>query len=399
VDITNPSLSPSVDLTAFTNASGIVYLPGAATSTDYRVSVSKSGYSSAQTYARDATNQNPTPGYLTVVANQTTTGTFAIDLLSSFTLRTYSPIATSTWSDSFNDATKLASQANTAVAGSSLTLSSSLGVYAPAGSAVAIAVAPTLLASWIEASSTAIVPAGTSFLAHIQTAAGALVPDSDLPGNSAGFSSFPIPLSGLSTTTYPSLALAVDFATADTAVAPALTNWSLGYRAGPTPLGNVTFTLAGSKTIGSTGAGAPIYKTSIATSTNASGVKALSLEWDAYSLSLASYDAVDACSAPPYSISPGASSSMSLMLGANTANSALVTVLDDAGAIVPGASVTLSRTGYTSTVVSSSCGTAYFGGVGSASDYTVTITKTGYTTAVYANVQVSGDTYYAAAFD
>ena len=73
VQVVNTSVSPQVNVTAFTDSDGIVLLSGAATSTGTQVTVTKTGYSSAQTYARDATNQNPTPGYLTVVANETTT--------------------------------------------------------------------------------------------------------------------------------------------------------------------------------------------------------------------------------------------------------------------------------------------------------------------------------------
>ncbi len=61
------SASQGVNLTTLSDVNGNVYLPGAQPATDYQVSVTKSGYSTAQTYARDSTNQNPTPGYMTVV--------------------------------------------------------------------------------------------------------------------------------------------------------------------------------------------------------------------------------------------------------------------------------------------------------------------------------------------
>ena len=66
VQVVNSAVSPSVNISTFSDITGTVLFGGAPTSTEYQVYVSKSGYSSAQTYERDATNANPTPGYLTV---------------------------------------------------------------------------------------------------------------------------------------------------------------------------------------------------------------------------------------------------------------------------------------------------------------------------------------------
>ena len=161
---------------------------------------------------------------------------------------------------------------------------------------------------------------------------------------------------------------------------------------------HVSFTLTGAKTIGSTGGGAPIYKTTVNNNTGSTGSIPLSLEWDSYSLSIPNYDVLDACGAPPYALSPGASLQESLVLGSPTTNEVLVSVSDGSGNIVPGATVTLSRTGYTKTVTASSCGAAYFGNISSATDYSVTIAKTGYTSNTTTGVAVSGHTFYAAAF-
>jgi hypothetical protein len=393
VRIVNASSSPSVDVTTFSDSTGIVYLPGAATSSQYQVYVSNTGYSSAQTYVRDATNQNPTPGYLTVSKDQTTTSTFAIDVLASLTIHTYAPVATTTFYDPFADASNLSSQANTQVSGGALSLANS-GGYAASGSAVSAAVAPTYLVSWMSASTTQSTPAGTTAVLHVADSSGALLPDSVLPGNSAGFTA-PVDLSGVSTTTYPSLALRADLSTNATSTTPLVQDWGLSYLRGPVPLANVPFTLTGAKTIGSTGAGAPLYKATVSASTDSTGIDPLSLEWDAYALTLSGYDAVDACNAPPYTLAPGTSSDTSLYLTAPTSNSLLVSVRDSAGAAVPGATVTLSRTGFSSTKASSSCGGAYFGGITASSAYTITVSKAGYTTDTNAGVNLSGHTFYA----
>lgn len=399
VRIINDSSVPTVDVTTFSNTDGVVFLPGAATSSEYQVLVSKEGYSSAQTYERDATNQNPTPGYLTIVKDVTTTGTFAIDLLASLTLRTFSPIEAATTTDSFGDSSGISQFSNTVVSGGSLTLVGVPGSYAASGSARSVAITPASLASWTNVSATLSTPVATNATISVLDSAGTLLPDTVLPGNSTGFSTFPVNLSGVSTTTYPTLLLRANLSSADVMNTPSVLEWHLAYRTGPVPLPNVSFTLRGAKTIGSTGAGEPLYKTTVADDTGVTGAASLSMEWDVYSLTVPDYDVIDACSAPPFTLSPGTSSDQRLILGPETANALLVSVRDASGTPVSGASVTLSRTGYTSTVTTSSCGTAYFGGVTSASTYTVESVKAGYTTQTQTNVAVSGKVYFAQQFE
>lgn len=398
VSITNPSLAPAVDLTAFTNASGVVFLPGAATSTEYRVSVTKDGYSTAQTYARDATNQNPTPGYLTVVENVTSTGTFAIDLLADLRISTFSPPETVEWTDGFDDQSKVDSLASVAVSGSALRLAFDGVSYALSGTADSESTAPASLTSWVALDASPSVSAGTQVRVQVLDGFGAPLPDAVLPGNEAGFTSFPVDLAAVSTSTYQALALRAQLSTSDTAVSPTLADWTLSYEVGPTPLPNIAFTLRGAKTVGSTGAGAAIYKTTVNTSTNASGVRSLALEWDAFELTLAGYDVVEACGSPTYALAPGSDTDSVLYLDDSTTNMILVTVKDSAGAVVPGASVTLSRTGFSQAVTSSDCGTAYFGGLTS-DTYSIQIAKAGYTTTTFSDVAVSGHVFYAAPFD
>jgi hypothetical protein len=90
VSIVNSSASPAVNQTTYSNTSGIVSIVGAPAASNYSISVTKSGYSTAQTYSSSGQNPNPSPANLTVTSNQTTAQTFAIDLLSSFTVITKS---------------------------------------------------------------------------------------------------------------------------------------------------------------------------------------------------------------------------------------------------------------------------------------------------------------------
>lgn len=397
VRIENPSLSPAVDLTAFSNADGVVYLPGAATSTDYRITVTKAGYSTAQTYERNVTNQNPTPGHLTVAKDQTTVGTFAIDLLADLALSTFSPIATTTWSDSFDTAANVAAQNNVQVGGGAVTLTTNEFGYVSSGSVSSVAVTPDYLARWTSASVETSAPAGTQVRLRVADSAGGIIPDSALPGNSIGFADS-VDISGLSTTTYPSLSLVAGLQTSSGIVTPSLLSWSITYQRGPVPLPNVSFTLTGSKAIGSTGAGVPLYKFEESTATDALGLRTFELEWDVYQIDIPSYDIVDACNAPPYTLAPDANVAATLVLGTDTANSMLVSVFA-AGAPVGGAQVTLWRAGYSETVSTSACGAAHFGGLTAASDYNVSASASGQTAVNATGVSVSGQSFYVLSFE
>ncbi len=307
VRIVNASTSPDIDLTTFSDSYGQVILPGAPTSTEYQITVSKTGYSSAQTYQRTGTNANPSPGYLTVVGGSTTSSTFAIDLLATLIVRTFSPITATVWTDTFTDASKLTAISNVQTAGGALTLSGLPGAYPASGSALSTTTAPSYLSGWTSASSTMATSPGTTALVSVADASGTLLPDAALPGNAAGFSGT-INLSSISTTTYPGLRLRAALTSTDPNQTPSIQDWKLGYDAGPTPLPNVAFTLTSSKTIGSTGGGAPIYKNTVATTTAADGTRSLLLEWDLYQLSLASGHTFISATPddPPIELLPGA---------------------------------------------------------------------------------------------
>ncbi|MDO8624237.1 MAG: hypothetical protein Q7R54_02675 [bacterium] len=397
VTVVNAGASPAVNLSASSNVAGTVFLPGAPAAAGYQITVIKTGYSGSQTYDQVSPNINPNPGHLTVAENQTTTGTFAIDVLASFTLSTYSPLSSASFSDSFVDASQLAVMNATDISSGALALTLTEGVYASSGSARSIAIAPNYLAAWDTLSAGLATSTPTSVLISVYDGSGVLVPDEVIPGNSIGFDSFPVSLENVSITTYPTLSVGAALSTSDTAETPSVSSWSISYDAGPTPLPDVPFTLTGSKTIGSTGAGASIYKTVVNGATDGNGVAQQTLEWDAYQLSIPGYDVVDACPAPPYSLSPGASVSGAVVLSTSTANALVVFVSDVNSILVEGATVLLTRTGYSNIKTSSACGGSYFGNI-SANTYTITISKTGYTTTVVNDVPVLGQTIYAVSF-
>lgn len=90
VQVVNPSVTPSVDLTDTTNASGVLELIGVATSSQgYQIFASKSGYTSAQTYpVGGAGNPNPLQPNITVATGTVSSVTLAIDHASTLTVST-----------------------------------------------------------------------------------------------------------------------------------------------------------------------------------------------------------------------------------------------------------------------------------------------------------------------
>jgi len=399
VRVVNTSGTSTVDVTTFTNALGFVLFPGTPSGSGYQITVTKSGYSSAQTYSVSAGNPNPSPGHLSIATSQTTSSSFAIDRLSTLTVSTLKPIEEATWSDTFTDASGLGSSASTTVSGGSITLTDDAGVFDTSGSAASTPQAPTYLYAWKEASFTANSTVGNSYRVRVywdNNGTLTQVPDSVIPGNSGGFASSPISLLNVSTTTYPSLALNVSL-TSDGAESPSLLDWALTYDRGPVPIPNIPLEMRGSKTIGTNSSGQSVYKFSQTLDTGASGaLSTTTLEWDTYTINIDSstgYDISEACVPIPLSIAPNTNTSLNLFLKVHTTNSLLVSVRDDSTDVQIGnVSVRLTNTGVDSTQNTSSCGQTFFSALSSASTYTLLLTKAGYQTQTINNVTVTGQT-------
>ena len=90
VRIVNASVTPSIDLTDVTNASGVLQLVGVPTSTQsYSIDISKENYSRDRTYPLGAPgNPNPLTPHATVAAGSVTNVSFAIARTSRLTIRT-----------------------------------------------------------------------------------------------------------------------------------------------------------------------------------------------------------------------------------------------------------------------------------------------------------------------
>lgn len=388
VQIVNTATIPTINFATFTDLNGLVTADGAATSSQYQIQVSRSGYSSAQTYLRDAAaNANPTPGYLTVVKNQTTSSTFAIDQFATLLLSSFSPATTKSFSDAFTSAAKLARQTNTTASGGALTLTSQM----LSGSALSTAITPNSLTGWGILSATIATTTETTIVIHVDDASGTPLPDAVLTGNSAGFSSFPISLTGVATSSYPTLALEASLTSTATTSTPSLSTWSLSYTEGVAPLPNVAFTLTGTKTIGTTILNAPIYKTVLTDTTGAAAKKSESLEWDSYKLTLSTLPLLESCTPSPYSLPPAVATTTALLTGTLTTNTLPVVVEDTAKNPIGTAKVLLTTAGYAATIPTSSCGLAYFNGLAAAT-YTATVSAPGHATTTFPAIVVGGRT-------
>jgi len=315
VRVVNPSLSPTVDVTTFTNIDGAALFPGAPTSTDYQITVTKDGYSTANTYDQDSENQSPTPGHLTVAVNQTTASTFAIDLLSTFSIATFFPVSATSTADTFDSAARVTNMTNVVLQGGAVTLvQDMLAAYITPGSFRSTLITHPYLVTWENISFASALPSGTAARVRVLDEGGAVIPDSLLPGNGAGFTSSPISLTGLSTTTYPSLILAGELSTQVPSVAPQLLDWTVNATAGPIPAPNVPFTITGDKKRGSTGGGSAIFKTTISSTTDALGVWTLPVEWDVYTLVLSGFDLIDPPGPATFTLEPGSTTEAVLIV-------------------------------------------------------------------------------------
>ncbi len=395
VSIVNPSTVPAISINTFTNTSGTASFIGAPASSGYQIVATKSGYSTAQTYGVTAQNTNPNPGHLTVSNNEATTGTFAIDVVSSLAVNTYS-LSTGTWSDSFSDESKIgASTDNIEISGNRARFEGVQPWTAPAY-LYSQTITPVALSRWGTFSWNDTQPSETTITYHIYYPSGAslaLVPDTILAGNSTGFSSgTSLDLSGIPADTHPSLVLHAHLlAQNPTAPSPSVEDWSLTYESGQGIA--VPFTMRGTKVIGS-GPGGTVYKYDQLLTTNSSGTLTIpNLEWDAYTLSVAAstgYDIVSSCAPQPVVIAPNTSSAVRLFLASHTADSLLVDVRNGTGATISGGSVRLTKAGsYDTTVKTDACGQAFFGGLTSGT-YSIEVSAPGYTTYTNADVSVSG---------
>ncbi len=397
VQVTNPTLDPAIDVVAYTNAAGQLILPGAPEGSDYAIEVSRAGYSTDQTYEVTPQNPNPSPGPISVAEGFSSSMTFAIDTLAQMTVRTRSPRSPGEYVDPFATGDGVVNVDQVVVSDEALLLAESAGVFETEGSARSVLVAPPSLAQWAVVSAEDARPPDTAVRYRVLFDTGSgieAIPETALPGNSAGFATTPIDLSGLDVSTYSALSLEAVLETSNTATSSRVHRWALSYFQTDLPIGSVPFFMIGAKSIGEQG-GSPVLKYAEDHTTNALGEVLLpSLEWDAYTITVPASSGLavaEICPPQPMGIAPGENALTEIGLVSVAPNSLRVIVRDTSNALVDHASVRLTRTGYDQTR-STSCGQAFFTPLSAGDTYTVEATRASVGSVTEVDVSVDGDT-------
>lgn len=399
VRVVNDTISPSVDVTTFSNNDGVVIFPGAPQGSGYEITVSKADYSTAQTYDATVGNPNPTPAHLSVVEGETTSSTFAIDRLAENTVRTFEPMREELYSEIFDDASGISDSASTTLSAGLVTLALSGGVYESEGYIISETITPGYLSAWQSFSWEETKPLGTSVRYHVlyESSPGVFLrlPEAILPGNGVGFEVSPVNLSGIDAATYSSLRLEAELATTDTMVTPEISAWSVSSVVGPIPILDVAFVLRGTKTIGSDASAAPIYKYEVNHVTDSTGEVIIDdLEWDTYTLTEndPSLVLIQACPTIPFTLDPGVAEITDLYLAPSGTHTVLVRVVDDELSPVSGATVTLARSGFEEAGLTERCGQKSFADLSSANDYDISVSASGFDLETQTNVTIVGNT-------
>ena len=333
-------------------------------------------------------NPDPNPRHLTVVDNETTSYTFAIDVVSTKTVETWKQIVPMEWEDTLDDIQFVSATSNVEVLGGEAVLEGG-APYASPGYVRSTSVAPALLAGWNSFSWTETKPVDTEITYRAYDSSDTLIPNGVLPGNSIGFTVSPVDLSAISHVTYPALRLEAELSTNDTNATPALGSWNINYDYGPEQFPNLSFSMRGLKTIGNN---PTVYKYDETHSSGAGASVSLSgVEWDTYALSVpttTNYNLAESCNPQPEVLGPGTSQTTRLYVLPYAPSTLLVDARSSAdNSLLSGTSVRLYKTGYDETLSTSSCGQVFFEELEDAT-YSIEVSKTGYQTYSSANVVV-----------
>lgn len=397
VRVYNDTGGATIDTTRYTNMNGVAMFSGAPASAGYEITVTKDGFSTDQTYEPSVSNPLPTTLPVAVLEANVSTMNFQIDALSDLAVRTVGLPTLGVFEDLLDDATGIASQNNTAVAAGAVVLAGAPGAYSTTGIVYSNPVTPGIFEAWNTAHFDADIPQDTSIVLRVYNSSGgippALIPDTDLPGNSSGFGPGAINLSSLDVSTYQALSLGATLATSDLSTTSALLDWSMDYVVSQPAISNIPFTLTSGKMIGIDGLGFPVYKHQNSFATDASGdVSIEDMEFDVYEVRIddPAYAVAEACENIPYALDPGTNDTLVLTLAPATAHSLRVRIQDIHGNAIAGATIVLSQGSFTASHEATACGQAFFGGLATAADYALDIEATGYGDQTMTDIEISG---------
>ncbi len=158
---------------------------------------------------------------------------------------------------------------------------------------------------------------------------------------------------------------------------------------------NISYTLRGTKTIGTSDESLPVYKINETAQTSAAGTHAhTNLTWDSYDIVIASasgYDLKESSQVLPIVLNPADAVTVTLILAPHTPVSLQVTVVNVAGAPVNNATVSLDGNGYSESLGTGIFGQVLFSDIAANGEYVLTVNASGFTP-LQQNVTVDGTT-------
>ena len=397
VRLVNDSTSPTIDVTKNTDASGTALFSGAPAASNYEVVVTAPGYSTDQTYVADVTNPNPITAPFSLLEADISTVTFQIGELSDMDITTYSAITDLGDTEDFLGSAGVATSSGTEVASGVLRLEQVAGVYDSNGQAKLVTLTPAPLEAWGAVTVAATTPSNTQYTLQLFTVSSStytLIDDADLPGNAVGFTGPLIDISSLDAGSFPSIVVGVSLETSNTSVTPSIDEIGVYYRESATVRSGTALSLHGTKVIGTDLGANPIFKTSLSGSTDGGGELSFTdVEFDSYTFTIPGGLLVStACPALPLLHEAGITSSLDIVLRSMVTPSLRTKVLSSSGTPIPGASVTLSRSGFSATADTNLCGQTFMhSGVVVESDYDIEISKPGYVTQNITTFTISGN--------
>ncbi len=400
VRIYNDTTTSTIDVTKSTNIDGVAMFSGAPAAANYQITVTDTGYSTDGTRVATTSLPNPATSPVAVIEGAVSTMNFQVDELSDLTIRTVGQATYETFADNFTDNVLVASTSNVVVGGGGVVLAGGPGSYAASGHILSTSTTPVTLNAWSVATwsgtTTLLGTVTVRVYAVTGTSTYTLVSDVDLPGNSVGFTTRTIDISGIDIGTYGTLALGAELASSDVNVTPELGEWSIVSVSNEPSIPGIDFALTGNKVIGTDLLLVPIHKYEASHTTNGAGSVSLSqIEWDTYNVTLGTggYTIREACPSLPFVLEPGVIDTLTLTLTSSVSHSLRVEVVDSAGDPIPNASVTLSRSGFGDTETSSVCGGVFFGsGVAQETDYQIEVSATGYIDQTLTGQSIDGAT-------
>lgn len=388
VQVLSSSSTFSYDVTNPTDASGAALFSVPADSsyqTFVTANIGGRQYSTSSTYVATPSNPIPVVAPFSVVESGISTLTFQIGQLSDLLITTFSSVVEDSLYEMFDDYTGLAATTTVVINTGDLVLEDTAGVYTTAGVAYLNPVVPTNLVSWETVRVVATVPTNTTYQIQFytgSTTAYTLIPDTDLPGNSSGFTDTLIDISTLDPVLYPTTTVAVTLITTDTVVTPSVEEIEVYWRDAETPRTSIPLFVRGDKIIGTDTFSVPVYKSTSTHTADSNGeVQLTDIEFDTYTATTSTaYSLAMACPAHPYIVPAGSDTELELVYVAAAATTLRVNVLDSLGRAIPSASVRLERSGYDVTQTTGVCGQTFFsgGGLSAAADYQLTVTAPGY---------------------